>query len=298
MNTETLHLFIEVAHRLSFAAVAEERGVDPSSVSRAIAQLEVELGLRLFQRSTRRMTLTEAGEQFRGRVAGILEALDEATDAARAQQAAPSGRLRISASVAFGEVALLPLIPDFRETYPEINLEIQLTDRNINMIAESVDLAIRLTDRLEGDLMAVKLMDTRYAVCLSPSYRQNNSAVEKPADLGSHRAITFTMTPYRTAWLFRDMAGAEERIEIKEALSISSALGVRQAAVAGLGPALLADWLIRDDLAQGRLLTVLNDYQVTATGFDTAAWLVYPTRSYIPRKTRIMIDFLKQHFKA
>jgi len=297
MDFETLRLFQDVATRLSFAAVAEERGLNPSSVSRSIGQLEKTLGARLFHRTTRRMTLTEAGSGFLQRVGRILEEIDEATDDIRAREAGPTGRLRLSASMAFGERVLVPRLVDFRRLYPNLKIDLLLSDANLDLVAEGVDLSIRLGPRLRGDMVVSRLFDTRYRVCASPDYLRAAPPLETPAQLVAHRCLVFTMPAFRSDWIFRDAVGREEVVAVDGDLAISSALSLRSAALGGAGPALLADWLIRDDLRDGRLVDVFPDHDVTATTFDTAAWLVYPSRAHLPQKVRVMIDFLQQQLK-
>lgn len=155
-----MRMFVEVARRGSFAAAARDRDVDPSSVSRAVALLEEELGVRLFQRTTRRVALTEAGEIYLARVTALVDELDFARDEARGVSTGPVGTLRLTASVAFGNTCLVPLLPEFRERYPGVKLELLLTDTVLDLVAERVDLAIRLGRRFDADFIATKLFDT------------------------------------------------------------------------------------------------------------------------------------------
>ncbi len=297
MDFETLHLFQEVAHRLSFAAVAEERGVNPSSVSRAIGQLEKQLGARLFQRTTRRMALTEAGVNFLQRASIIVEEMEAACEDLRVDSAGPTGTLRLSASVAFGEHVLLPLVDKFRHSFPNMRLDLMLSDDNVDLVAEGVDLAIRLAAGLRGDLVATRLIDTHYRVCASPEYLAAAPPLETPQDLSEHRCVLFTMPAFRSEWTFRDNYGGEEIVAIDGDLAISSALSLRSAVLAGAGPALLVDWLVDRDIAEGQLVDLFPDHAVTATTFDTAAWLIYPSRAYLPLKVRATIDFLRANVR-
>ena len=297
MESESLRLFLEVANRLSFAAVAEARGSNPSSVSRAIGSLEDELGLRLFHRTTRKMALTEEGALFRRRVAGILDELDAACDEARSAGAGPRGRLRLSTSVAFGERVILPLLPRFRAAQPAVTLDLLLSDSRLDLVAESIDLAIRLGPARPEEHIAAKLCDTRYRVCASPGYVAAAADLRDPGDLAAHRCLLFTLPAFRSEWRFRRRGDSEITVPVAGDLAISSALSLRSAALAGLGPALLADWLIGDDLAAGHLVDLFPAYEVTATSFDTAAWLLYPSRAYLPQKVRVMIDFLRANVR-
>ncbi len=295
MDIEGIRLFVEVAGRGSFAAVARDRDVDPSSVSRSIALLEDELGVRLFQRSTRRIALTEAGEIYLAKVAALVDAMDHARDEARGVSAGPAGTLRMTASVAFGYTCLVPLLPAFRARYPGVKLELQLTDAVLDLVAERVDLAIRLGRRFDADFVATKLIDTRYRVCASPAYLADRKAPEVPAELQQHACLLFPLPDFRSRWLFRDRKGTIEEVPVHGDVAILNALALRACAVSGMGPVLLANWLIDEDIAQERLVDLFPQYRVTATEFDTAVWLLYPSRTHLPNKVRVMIDFLKEH---
>ncbi len=298
MNIDALRLFTEVAHKLNFAAVAEDRGINPSSVSRVIGQLEKQLGLRLFQRTTRTMTLTEAGETYLLRVAPIIDELDEAEEHARAINSGPLGTLRMTASIAFGERMVVPLLPEFRATYPDVKLELLFTDTNVDLVSAGIDLAIRLGPPLTGDVVASRLFPTTYRVVASPEYLSNASTIAKPEDLAEHACTLFALPEFRSEWRFKSRArkNLDEviAVSIPGGTVVSSALSLRSVVLGGGGPALLADWLIGEDVSAGRLVDVLPDYEATATSFNTAAWILYASRAYLPQKVRVTIDFLRE----
>lgn len=294
MNTEDIALFVEIARHGSFAGTARARGTDPSSISRSVAALEAQLGVRLFQRTTRRLSLTEAGEACLARVAPLMDELEDALAATRDTRARPRGTLRLSASVAFGQQIVVPLLGGFRRAFPLVGVECLFTDANVDLVGERVDLAIRLAPAVEGDVIVSKLMDTRYLVVASPSYLAGAPALHQPSDLASHRVLRFPLRDYRSRWLFRGPSGEIFEQPVDGDLVLAPAGAIRDAAVGGLGPALLPDWLVREDVASGRLVRCLADWAVTATRFDTAAWLVYPSRAHLPAKTRAMIGFLRE----
>lgn len=293
MNVVSLRLALQVARLGSFAAVARSMDVDPSSISRAVAQVEDDLGLRLFQRTTRRLTVTEAGALYLSRVDALIDELDEAHDAAMAIQSGPRGTLRLTTSVAFGETCISPLVPAFRSAYPDLKLELLFTDRNVDVVTERIDLAIRLAPTIDGDLVRAKLFDTRYRVCASPDYLASRPALTTPENLCDHDALLFALPGYRTRWLFRDEKGEVREIPVNGSIATSNAVTLRQNMLSGQGPALLANWLIDGDIRDGRCIDLFPQHHVTATSFDTAAWLVYPSRQFLPNKVRCMIDFLK-----
>ena len=302
MDLATLHLLLDVARAGGFAPAARARDVDPSSVSRAVAQAEAALGVRLFQRSTRRLTLTEAGETYLSLLAPALEEIARAGEAARSASGAAAGplegRLRLAASVAFGEAMVVPLLPEWRGLHPDLTVELMLSDAVADLLTERIDLALRLGPEVSGDVIAVKLFATRYRVCAAPSYLAEAPPLQRPADLAAHQCLRFALPGFRAPWRFRTADGRIEEVETDGKLLISNALALRQAALQGLGPALLAEWLIAGDLATGRLVDPLPDWAATATSFDTAAWAAYPSRAFLPAKVRAMIDFLRPRLAA
>ncbi|HKO51713.1 MAG TPA: LysR family transcriptional regulator [Polyangiaceae bacterium] len=294
METALLRVFLNVVRRRGFAAVARDSNVDPSSISRAIATLESELGARLFQRTTRKLTLTEAGESFLARVGPLVDELERAREEVACIGSEPSGTLRLTASVAFGQICLVPLLPAFRRAFPRLRLELLLTDTNLDLLADRVDLAIRLAPSYRGDVVGSKLFATRYRIVASPAYLTREGSPKAPRELSARSCLLFPLPDFRDRWLFRRGTALEE-VAVQGNLILSTALALRSAAIDGLGPVLLADWHLHDDIAQGRLVDLFPHHEVTATTFDTAAWLLYPSRSYLPHKVRVTIEFLRKH---
>ncbi|MGG5823465.1 LysR family transcriptional regulator [Falsiroseomonas sp. HW251] len=298
MDTETLRIFAEVARLGSFAAVARARETEPSTISRAVAALEAGIGVPLLQRSTRRLALTEAGHAYLARAARVIEELDRAAEDATATTGGPAGTLRLTASVAFGQRCVVPLLPSLRAAHPALRLELLLRDGVLDLVAERVDLAIRLAPRVSGDVVAARLMPTRYRVVASPAYLRDAPPLAEPSDLARHRCLLSALPDYRARWRFRRGSAAVTAVEVAGDLATTNALALRDCALAGMGPALLADWLVGADLAAGRLVDLLPNWRAAATEFETAAWLVYPTRAFLPAKVRAVIDFLRRHLPA
>ncbi len=295
MEISVLKIFVEVMRQGSFAAVARERNLDPSSISRAIASLEQELGIRLFQRTTRKLSPTEAGIIYFNRIEPLLEEMQQAVDLITESAGQPQGTLRVTASVAFGLKCIIPLLPEFEQLYPDLTVDLLLTDYRLDLLTERIDLAIRLGQLQDSTLIAQKLMSTCYYVCASPNYLRQSEPISHPQDITNHNCLLFPIAGFRSRWLFRDIRGKISKIAVNGRTIISNAIALQQCAIAGMGLALLPDWLINDDLESGRLIKVLPDYRVTATDFQTSAWLVYPSRSYVPLKVKVFLDFLKQH---
>lgn len=288
-----LQLFVEVVKQGSFAAVARDRNLDPSSVSRAIAGLEKELGIRLFQRTTRQLSPTESGKTYFDRVEPLIEEIQQATNIATDVSGQPKGNFRVTASTSFGLKCIVPYLPEFQRLYPELTVDLLLTDAVVDLFAERIDIAVRLGLLADSTLIAQQLMPTHYAVCASPSYLKRSPALKQPTDLAQHHCLLFPLAGFCSRWIFKDHNGELSEIPVRGQTVISSAIALQQCAIAGMGLALLPNWLIEADLQAGTLVNAFPNYAVTATDFNTAAWLVYPSRAYVPLKVRLFIEFFK-----
>ncbi|NET38462.1 MAG: LysR family transcriptional regulator [Cyanothece sp. SIO1E1] len=294
MDLSVLQIFVEVMKQGSFAAVARDRDIDPSSVSRTIASLEQELGVRLFQRTTRRLSPTEAGTAYFERIEPLVEEVQQAINVAVDISGQPKGTLRVTTSVSFGQKCIVPLLPDFATMYPELTIDLLLTDAVVDLFAERIDVAIRLGRLADSTLIAQQLMRTHYLVCASPQYLQQYDYPQQPGDIQHHNCLLFPLSGFRSRWIFRDSHGVTSEIPVRGRTIISNAIALQQCAIAGMGLTLLPNWLINEDLRAGTLVNVLPKYDVTATDFSTAAWLIYPSRTYVPLKVRVLMEFLKQ----
>jgi DNA-binding transcriptional LysR family regulator len=300
MQLDHLQTFIQVARAGSFAAAARSAGVDPSVVSRTVGLLERSLGFRLFERTTRAMSLTEAAHAYLDRVAPLVEELELAAEQSLRSTQAPQGQLRVTASVSFGQRCIVPHLGAFRARYPQLALELVLTDSVVDLVAERIDVAVRLSPRVDSGFIGQELMRTHYRVVASPQYVAAHGLPRHPKDLAQHDCAVFPIAGFRTKWRFRrklrgkpDESAEVLEVPIQSSLTISSALALRQAAIDGLAPSLLAQWLVDDALADGRLVDLLPAYQATATDFQTAAWVLYPSRAYLPNKVRAFTEHLK-----
>ena len=294
METDQLKLFAEVMRVGSFTSVARERRIAPSSVSRAIASLEAELGARLFQRSTRKLSPTEQAMDFFTRVEPLIDEFERARTLITESNQAPSGHVRISVASVYARHRVVPLLKQIRRDYPGISIELLFHDHFVDLIDERIDLAIRLGKLDDSGLVARQLHPMLFHVCASPDYLRANGTPEHPGDIEKHECLLFPRGDYSLSWKFRSTDGRDEEVKISGACTITNSESIRDCCVEGMGLALLPDWLIRNDLQQGRLISLLGQYQVTATDFDSTAWLVYPSRQYLPQKTRVLGDFLVQ----
>ncbi|HVY63431.1 MAG TPA: LysR family transcriptional regulator [Gammaproteobacteria bacterium] len=294
MNTADLDMLMVVIRLGSFAAAAREMHVDPSSVSRTVAGLEEQLGTRLFQRNTRKLALTEAGEAFVERVGPLLDELQQVRHAAADAAARPRGMLRITASNAFGMRRVVPLLPAFCEKHPELKLDVVLTDAILDMLAERIDVAIRIGVLRDSTLIAVPLLRMRYRVVASPAWIESLSApLVEPEDLARADCLAYSMRSFRESWLFQLDGGPLVPVAVNPRLLSANGLALRDLVLTGLGFALMPDWLVSDDLAAGRLVDLFPRHEVKVADAPTGVWMLYPSRSYVPAKVRAFIDFMR-----
>jgi len=292
ISLRLLKLFDEVEKAGSFAAAARDAGMDPSLVSRHIGALETALGFRLFDRTTRRLNLTEAGQAYLEHSRVLVDELNIAQQEAADLIAEPRGILKVTASNAFAERWLMPRLQAFCESNPGVSLDLKLSDSTIDIASEGIDVALRLIAQPEGALVTTKLMDTHYRVVASPKYVATSAKITKPEHLSDHPCLLLPLPGYRSLWRFRKNKAITE-VSVHGRIVASSPLALHRAALDGLGPTLLADWTVDKDISQGKLIDLLPKWEASAGEFNTAAWIMYPSKRYIPRKTRVFIDYLK-----
>ncbi|MCQ8186635.1 LysR family transcriptional regulator [Parvularcula maris] len=292
MDTGRIEAFVAVAEAGSFAGAARAAGVAPSSVTRAVAALEADLGVRLLNRTTRRVTLTEAGESYLARVTPALEELTAADDAARSVSQHPAGLLRVAASVTYGQIVLMPRLAEFHATYPDIRVELSLADSKADLVAERIDVAIRHGAMADSSHIVRRLHWVRYVLVAAPSFL-SRTMIEEPEVISEH-ALAFSFAPFRASWTF-DKDGEAQTVDLTPRFVSNNALALRSAALDGLGVALLADWTVQADLAAGRLVPVLSDWSVRATGAatDPGVWLVTLSRAFVPQKVDAFARWLR-----
>lgn len=296
MDIETLHIFVEVVRRGSFAAVARDRKVDPSSISRTISSLEAELGTRLIQRTTRRLSVTEAGQIYFRELEQVIEHLDRAQTLATSLSSKPHGTLRIAAPVAFAQANIVPLLPEFSELYPDLFFDLVLTDTPLDLLNERLDAAFRIGPLEDSSYVATKLMTLEGYVCASPDYLTEHGRPETPEGLSEHNCMPLTLGGFSNRWRFRVKAGDEVEVPVQGNFTTSNAIALRDLAIAGMEVILQARWIVGDAVARGDLIDLFPEYEVTASYFDNAIWMMFPSRDYMPVKVRVFVDFLKSRF--
>lgn len=297
METATLKLFLDVIRENSFTVVAQQQGIAPSSVSRAIANLESELGILLFQRSTRKLQATEAGQLYYQRVAPLLTELEAAALMATDINQQARGRVRVTCASVYGHRHIVPLLPELKQRYPALELDLLLTDNYMDLIAERIDVAIRIGTLSDSALIASKLAEMRFYICASPAYLQQRGYPQLPAEVHQHDCILFPRPGHNLNWLFKNAHGQIEEIAIDGAYLLTNSAGIRELVLADMGLALLPDWLVEKDIQSGRLVELFPDYAVSATDFSSAVWLLRPSRDYLPLKTRVFLEFLQEKLR-
>ncbi|MEM9378979.1 MAG: LysR family transcriptional regulator [Planctomycetota bacterium] len=296
MEIRHLRLFLDVFRRGSFAAVARDHGVDPSSVSRTIASLEADLGFGLFDRTTRKIAPTEAGEVYYARVAPLIDDLERATELAGGSAKNPRGSLRVLAPVSFSLLNVVPLLPRFLEAYPDIRVHLQLTDALLDLVENRIDVAIRLGPLQDSSYIGQELAPMRPRVCASPAFVARHGAPKAPDDLAALPCLLLDMPGFGSRWLFRDAGGRESYVDVEGRLETSNAVALKQLALSGLGAILQAEWIVGRELADGTLIDLFPDHEVTASYFDNAIWTLRPARAHEPAKVRAFLDFLRSAF--
>lgn len=285
-----LMVFRKVVELNSFAAAGRQLGLSPAAVSKNIGELEAHLGVRLLNRTTRRLSRTEAGIQYYDSVARVLDQLDEADAAVGPPQRQPSGLLRVAVPTTLTFMRLSAALPRFLNLYPDLAVDMHTDSRQINLVEDGFDIAIRATESLvDSSLVARKLTSMSQAVCGSPEYFERHGRPSHPLDLQKHNCLRFSLSGPVDEWEFSK--GTErERVAVTGRYRATSSFAVRDATRAGCGVSLLPTVYIKDDLAAGLLESVLNDW----TSAHYSVYAIYPSRRYVPAKVRAFLDFVAE----
>jgi len=291
---EGMRLFTRVVETGSFSEAARKLDLEPSSVSRAIAALEDRLRVRLIQRTTRRLNLTEAGQLFYERAAAILQDVEAAHLALTDLEGRPRGTLRVSVPLAFGNMQGLPAVFEFLERYPEMRVDMTFTDHFVDLVQDGQDVAIRVGLMDSSSLMARKLVDNRRVVCASPAYLKRHGTPRTPQDLARHNCLVRNPNTGRGGeWRFTG-AGGEESVTVSGTFHSNSAEALRQAALRGLGVICVSTWIVGEDLRSGAFRTVLDGFEARPSAADATIYAVYPHNRHLSPKVRAFIDHLAQ----
>jgi DNA-binding transcriptional LysR family regulator len=287
-------VFVQVVEQGSLTAAAHALRLSPSAVSKLIARLEDRLGVRLLQRTTRRVAATAEGHLFYERAREILEELAAAEELVSAGRLRPRGTLRVSLSHGFGMSRIVPLVPDFTARYPDIELQLAFADRRIDLAGQGIDLALRLGPVQDESLIARRLGDHGRIVCAAPAYLAQHGTPTRPGDLAAHNCILFDQPDYLNQWPFRGPDGTVDRVRVRGNFRSDNGDALFELLLQGLGIAWAADFLALPHLAAGRLVPLLADASIDER---TAIHAVYPQRRHLPAKVRAFIDFLLERLQ-
>ncbi|MGE0253566.1 MAG: LysR family transcriptional regulator [Alphaproteobacteria bacterium] len=291
-----LRAFTAVVESHGFSHAARRLGLATSSLTRQVDALEEHLGTRLLNRSTRSVTLTDAGERYFEQASRILAELDEA-DRDVADDGGPlRGTLRINLPVVFGRLHVVPAVPRFVLANAGLELEVSLSDSYVNLVEERADVAIRIGNLESSSLIARKLADHRRVLCASPDYLAAHAPPRHPEDLAEHACLVQTFVGGDQAWNFRDDAGQRRRVAVSGPLRANNTEMLREAAIGGVGVVLLPTWLIGTDVQEGRLQPLLPGWEASPTAMDAGIYAVYLPNRRGSRPLASFIDALQAHF--
>ena len=286
-----LEAVVAVARRRSFRAAAVEVGLSTTALSQTIAELEARLGVRLFNRTTRSVSPTEAGDQFVAEVAPALSAIRNAMDAVNTHRSTPAGMLRLNSSVGAARRILRPIVFEYLNRYPQMSVDLVTEDKLIDIVRDGFDAGFRLADQVPGDMIAIPLGRTERLILVgAPAYLNGREAPREPADLTGHDCIRMRLsggTVYR--WEF-DKAGEEVLVDVPGRIILDEATLIREAVLTGYGLAYMSEWEVADDIRAGHLIQLMEDWTPPFPGLS----LYYPGRRHVPAGLRAFIDLIQE----
>ncbi len=281
-----MQTFVRVAEAGSFTAVANQLNVARSAITRQIAALESHLGVKLIARSTRRLSLTSAGASYIEQCREILDRIDEAEGDLAGERQTLRGVIRASVPMTFGLMHLTPLILEFSKIHPDIRIDLDFNDRQVNLIEEGMDLALRITDHLPETTVARRLTSCRSVVAASPEYLQRHGEPRHPDELMQHDCLAYSLGS-RSSWTFL-VDGVQRLIEISGPLTANNGNALQEAAIQGFGIVYEPTFIAAEPVRRGQLVTILNEFPTPT--YDMYA--VYPGTRFVPQRVRDFVDFL------
>ncbi|NUO75840.1 MAG: LysR family transcriptional regulator [Lysobacter sp.] len=292
MDLQQIASFLAVVRSGSFVGAADATGFSKAAVSRHVAELEERLGVRLLHRTTRRLSLTDDGQRFHARAGELIAALDELEAETVSSGGEATGLLRINAPVTFGNLHLAPLWPRFTAAHPKVSLDITLNDRLVDLVEEGYDLAVRITQLANSQLVSRPLATTRVVLCASPGYLAAHGTPTQPRELAQHQVLAYSYWMDGDVWRFTGPDGAVD-VRVQPRIHSNSGDTCRAAALEDQGIILQPDFLVGEDLRHGTLVELMPQYRSIELGI----YAVYATRKHLPMKTRHLVDFLVESFR-
>ncbi len=295
MDTLTrMRAFIDVVEAEGFSAAGRKIGRSKALLSKYVRELEDDLGALLLNRTTRQFSLTEAGHTYFRRASEIIREIDTLSDSVRDSSGEVRGRIKVSAPRTLADAAVGQCLIDFAVAYPDIVLDVRLDDRFVDLVEEGFDLAIRITRMEDSSLIARRLADFATRLIGSPELIEKHGMPATPKDLANLPCVVDTNVRSLSNWQFRNKAGETFTVPVNGRIEINSPASIRAAALAGLGWAFSPDFVVEEDIAQGRLVPIFDDHLLTGGGI----YAVYPHRRYQPAKVRVFMDYIARWFKT
>jgi len=291
---ENMKSFISVVEIGSISGAADRLGVAKSAVSRRLKELEEHLGVELFHRTTRRMNLTDTGRAFYQQAKRIMEDMFEAEHATSQAHGTLKGSLKIALPATFGLMHMGPAINEFSQSHPQIVFDLDFNDREVDLIREGFDLAIRIANLPDSSLIARRLAPVKFVMCASPAYLEQMGLPPSPEELSEHRCLVYSLLRDYENWYFTDSNGREIRIKIHPYLKASTGEFLKDAAIEGLGIILLPSFIAYKEIESGKLVQILNDYKLV----QMSAYAIYPQTRHLSYRVRAFVDFLIERFEG
>mgnify|MGYP001578309055 FL=1 len=287
-----MRVFTAVVEAGSFARAADALDLSRGMATRHVAKLEARLGVRLLNRTTRKLSLTEAGSDYYQRATQILALVDEAESSMTSSAATPRGTLRVATSAGFGVGHLDRAIGRYLQRYPEVTVDVALAERNVDLVEEGFDLAVRVAAQGDPGYVARRLSRVRTVPCASPAYLERRGTPQAPEDLIAHNCLTYMHRNWKDEWRF-SRGGVERKVRIAGNLRGNNGSMMVNAAIDGLGVIVEPDFLVGEALRQRRLVRILPDWEST----ELSLYAVYPNRKFLPPKVKSFVDFLVEYFE-
>jgi DNA-binding transcriptional LysR family regulator len=289
---EAMLLFLKVVQLGSMSSAGKESHLSPASVSRTIAALEAHLGVQLFNRTSRKIMLTDAGETYYQRIKPLLDELQDIETSTRLTQDEPDGLLRVHSHTSVGIHIVTPHMLEFSRLYPKITVDLQLSETPVNLLEQNFDIDIRLGELQDSSMLMRRLAPSDRVLVASPAYLAAHPPIQVPADLLHHNCITFRPGAEITTWrLVRDGEEMQE-FKVTGTFHTNNSEVLRRAAVSGLGVALLTNWISKKDRDSGRLQVILPEYRATINSFNNGIFAIFRQARFVPKKVRVFVDFL------
>ena len=287
---QAMHMFVRVAELSSFSAVAQQMGLARSAVTRQIAALEQHLGIKLMVRSTRRLMLTSAGAAYLEKCRVILNLVEAAESGVAEERQTPRGMIRISLPLTYGLMRVAPILLDFARRYPEVQLDMDYTDRRVNLIEEAIDVSIRITSRLGATEIARRIGVSQLQAVASPVYLAEHGTPRHPSELIHHECLSYTTTTEsKQTWSF-EIDGVLTPYPIRARIHSNNGEALNDAVERGLGIALQPDFIIERSLRSGKVVTILNKFPLPELGI----YAMLPSNRQVPHRVRVLMDFLAE----